>query len=300
MKYYLEKHKNQMYISEDFPADGLSLYQSQKGWLDLYVGEHLIFSHRLNNYKSPDFPERLHKHLFYEIDIFKKGEVSYIVDEHEVFPVRGDIIIFPPGCDHTAHLIKECFYERHILYFSGDFFLKSNIKKPPSFLSSNKACVRRISSNKNTRFAELLNELSSMSEKQNKADAVLANALCFELIHLIVNYSKISDIDVTPIPDYVRRVREYIDNNFTTIQSVTELAKDLYYSREYMSRIFKQYYNLSVSEYLIRKKIDYAAELLKNGKSVSFACDSSGFHSMSAFIRSFRAIKGVLPSKLKD
>ncbi|MBQ7886991.1 MAG: helix-turn-helix domain-containing protein, partial [Clostridia bacterium] len=39
--------------------------------------------------------------------------------------------------------------------------------------------------------------------------------------------------------------------------------------------------------------------LLKEGKSVTFAFDSSGFHSMSSFINAFRSRTSMTPSEYK-
>ena len=83
------------------------------------------------------------------------------------------------------------------------------------------------------------------------------------------------------------------------ICTVSEIAQHFYYSREYVSRIFKQYYNLQLSEYLVNRKVDYAKNLLKEGKSVTFAFDSSGFHSMSSFINAFRSRTSMTPSEYK-
>ena len=86
---------------------------------------------------------------------------------------------------------------------------------------------------------------------------------------------------------------------FKTLQTVNEIAQHFYYSREYVSKIFRQYYNLPLSEYLMIQKINYAKALLTEGKSVTCACSSCGFHSMSSFINAFRKRTGITPSEYK-
>ncbi len=297
MNYYFKEHTELMYKEKITFNQALCIYKSKKNWNNLCISNSFVFSHRCNFYNTYDFPEKLHSHSFYEIDIFKKGKVSYLSGDVEFFPYEGDIIIFPPFCDHTAHLISDSVYERYVLYFSKELFTKLELDMPELLFQKNTASFKRIQPANLDRFFELLKNLSNISYEKASADVFLLNALCYELLYLISACSKTADADIRPIPDYIYKVRKYIDDNFKEINTVTELANSLFYSREYMSRIFKRYYNLTVSEYLIKKKIDYAAELLKKGKSVSYACDCSGFKSMSAFIKAFKALKGTLPSK---
>lgn len=51
-------------------------------------------------------------------------------------------------------------------------------------------------------------------------------------------------------------IKSYIDENYATIGSVADLASQFFYSREHISRIFKYYFNTSITEYLMRKRIE--------------------------------------------
>ena len=101
-------------------------------------------------------------------------------------------------------------------------------------------------------------------------------------------------------PPLVQSIRSYVDKNCGQIASVTQIATHHYYSREYVSRLFKKYYNIPLSRYLTDRKLDLACSLLEQGKSISFAFDSSGFHSMSAFIQAFRQRTGLTPSQYRS
>ena len=101
-------------------------------------------------------------------------------------------------------------------------------------------------------------------------------------------------------PPLVQSIRSYVDKNCGQIASVTQIATHHYYSREYVSRLFKKYYNIPLSRYLTDRKLDLACSLLEQGKSISFAFDSSGFHSMSAFLQAFRQRTGLTPSQYRS
>jgi AraC-like DNA-binding protein len=77
---------------------------------------------------------------------------------------------------------------------------------------------------------------------------------------------------------------------------VEEIAAHFFYSREYLSRLFRRTLNTTVSDYLADKKLAHSKVLLEQGATVTEACFSSGFRNMSSFIRNFQEKTGVLPS----
>ena len=103
----------------------------------------------------------------------------------------------------------------------------------------------------------------------------------------------------TPLPENLSEIRSYIDAHFQQISSVKEVAAHFFYSREYVSRVFKQHYNINLSEYLVNQKINHAKRLLEQGNSVSFSCNEAGFKSTSAFINAFRMRTNMTPAEYK-
>ena len=92
-------------------------------------------------------------------------------------------------------------------------------------------------------------------------------------------------------------IKEYIDTGYAEISSVSDVAAHFFYSREYISRLFKKYYNSSVSDYLARLRVMRSIELMRRGTSVTNAGFSVGFGSPSAFYLTFRKIMGMSPSE---
>ena len=52
----------------------------------------------------------------------------------------------------------------------------------------------------------------------------------------------------------------------------------------------------SLQEYFLRRKYDYACELLQRGISVTEVAERLGYQSVHAFSRAFRARMGITPS----
>ena len=186
-----------------------------------------------------------------------------------------------------------------MFYFSPSFFSDLGIGAPPAFFAQEAPSFHHVRPEKLAEFRYLLQQLEYTLAFWQTDSVLTAYSLILELFFLTAHYSDVNSSRIADIPSSVRSLREYVDQHFQSIQNVADIASHFYYSREYVSRIFRQYYNMHLSEYLLNQKIGYAKGLLEEGKSVSFAFDASGFHSMSSFINAFRQRTGMTPSEYK-
>ena len=299
MKQYLQSHKETRYLPTEKLLPGLKRYRNHLGWDDFYLGENLIFSHRLNPYDVSAFPEKLHTHNFYELDIYESGDISYIADNHEIFPNKGDIIIFPPGLLHTARLAQKSQYARYVFYFNAELFdFLGHDNLPLLFKNSHVNC-RFVEPEKKCELFYLLEKIEYAVRQENMAAGLLAFGFVIQLFCLISNHTLLNKDSIATIPQNVLAVKTYIDDNYQPINTASEIARHFFYSREYVSRIFKQYFNINLSEYLINKKIDSAKSALEEGKSVTYAYNAAGYRSMSSFVNAFRLHTSMTPSIYK-
>ncbi|WP_084312954.1 helix-turn-helix domain-containing protein [Desulfobulbus elongatus] len=88
----------------------------------------------------------------------------------------------------------------------------------------------------------------------------------------------------------------YIDKNFHKSVTLDMVAKETAMSRFHFSRQFKQYTGLSFKQYLNRKRVRMAKELIcRHGYSVTEACFAVGFNDSSYFSKVFREVEGCSP-----
>lgn len=98
----------------------------------------------------------------------------------------------------------------------------------------------------------------------------------------------------------IKRVIEYISNNYSKKIQIDELAELTDMNRYNFCRFFKGYAGMTPIEYLNLHRINEACRLLQSsGCSVTDAALQTGFESMSYFSKIFRKYKNVTPSKLK-
>ena len=94
----------------------------------------------------------------------------------------------------------------------------------------------------------------------------------------------------------IAAMMQYLDEHFIEIHSINEVAEHFFYSREYVSRLFKRHLNTTVADYIREKRIAKSCELIKAGVPLLSACYQVGYDHPSTFIRAFRAVTGMTPS----
>ena len=293
---YYTNHLRKYYTSVYDALPGLKICTNSRGWNDYYFGQYMLFSHRVNTYHAANFPDRLHTHDFFEMDIFSGGQVSYVLSDHEVVPRKGDILLIPPDVLHTARLIEKGEFDRIVFLFEPrvfDFLSKNGL--PPLFQKTS-ACYLTVNESARAEYRYLLQKLESLCLQAGGSTSLLGFSYIIQLFHLIGTQTQIDHEHLSELPSNVLEIKRYIDENYQAITSTSNVSDHFFYSREYISRMFKHYFNTNISEYITRKRIDAAKEALEAGQTVTQAFAASGYRSMSSFINAFRSITSMPPS----
>ena len=96
----------------------------------------------------------------------------------------------------------------------------------------------------------------------------------------------------------VALVKEYIWQNMKEEISMKQIADHVHLSSDYMTKLFKKETGLTIKEYMIKKRMERARELLQSSeKTVSDIALEVGYDNLSYFIRQFRGFYGVTPKQ---
>jgi len=141
----------------------------------------------------------------------------------------------------------------------------------------------------------------ALSDRNAPFAALRALLQLVELFIILSESTPVSSgMNTSPAPVFISEIKQYIDEAFPQIHSVNDLADRFFYSREYITRIFRQYYNTPLYEYILRRKLLYSCTLLRQGFTVESAASQAGFRNMSSFIKVFRKFHGCTPSEYKN
>ena len=102
-------------------------------------------------------------------------------------------------------------------------------------------------------------------------------------------------------PDWVKELKQIIQDQVDTNLSLTEISKSLDINPSYLSREFSKHFNnLSFGEYIRKLRIEKAIELIGQNKySLTQVAYLTGFSDQSHFTRIFKQHTGKGPSAFK-
>ena len=271
-------------------------------WENDLINDSLCYSYRSTVYDMNTFPSSLHSHDYYELVTFVEGEINYVCESSVYSPKRGDVIIIPPGKFHMSKLKGErTHYKRHVFYLYPNAFDAVGASLADILIRTNEGVHFSLSSR------EREEELLSLTEKlsstlKNRGDG-LSRALAFGYIIEIFCLLNRKDIrhsgESERLPENILALQQYLDAHYTEIDSVSEVAEHFFYSREYVSRLFKKYYDTTILDYIHKLRISKSRTLIAEGMPIIDVCYAVGFSSLSTFIRAFRTATDMTPSEYR-
>jgi AraC-like DNA-binding protein len=102
---------------------------------------------------------------------------------------------------------------------------------------------------------------------------------------------------VVPAVFHLRRARDLIDRHFAEPLDLDAMARAAGFSRFHFARGFAAAYGETPGQYLTRRRIERAQDLLRSGGlSVTEICHRVGFASLGSFSGRFTALVGVSPT----
>lgn len=131
-----------------------------------------------------------------------------------------------------------------------------------------------------------INKISVSSELKQVAQRILTT------------YAKaVRDYTLLEYSNNIKRIVLYIRKNLTNKISLDDIAKDLFITKEHLSRIFKKEMKITISEYIIKLKIQEAKNLLKQtNNNILDIANILNFANSSHFSNSFKKFTGISPS----
>ena len=97
---------------------------------------------------------------------------------------------------------------------------------------------------------------------------------------------------VYSIETWTKYIDEHIEMNITT----TSLAQQFHYSETHFKRIFRYYYKMSVSDYIRKRRLQFAAEQIRKGVKCTEVAERFNFKTYAGFARAFHKEFNMTPA----
>jgi AraC-like DNA-binding protein len=120
---------------------------------------------------------------------------------------------------------------------------------------------------------------------------------------LLLRICAISDSEIRisdPQKVFVQNARQFMQENFASIDSVAEVAQSTGVSEDYLRHLFQRLEGISMTQYLARLRLDRAKDLLRHSrlplKAIASQC---GFKTERYFCTRFLAYTGLSPGAFR-
>lgn len=149
----------------------------------------------------------------------------------------------------------------------------------------------------------VLEDLIRESRRPGRHAAEICDVL-FELLCLKISENLVRvrhrRAKTPPSRDNFLRCKAIIDERAERLSSLDEIAREARLDASSICRLFRRHQGVSPYQYLLRRKMNIAAELLVDGGAlVKEAAQRVGFSDALHFSRVFRSVHGVPPSQLQ-
>lgn len=245
----------------------------------------------------------LHCHNFYEIYFFVEGDVDYLVEGTYYKPEPGSLLLFAPNAFHGVKINSRAPYKRYTLHFDQNLLLPER----RSFLmralpEGNKESWGTIYYRKeDTEKYDLQVYLSALREcaEMDEARREQMIPLCVEAVlsRILLMREAGKEMAVREQKDTITEILYYLNSHLQEQVTLDELAEKFFISKHHLNKVFRKRTGTTVMDYLQRKRVSSAQQMLFLGYNAKEAAVQSGFGEYSSFYRAYVRVTGHEPSR---
>ena len=147
----------------------------------------------------------------------------------------------------------------------------------------------------------LIREYDHLAGLSEPVRTVIVGAVTEYILSRYLLYAANADV-LTNVQPYHKGGKEiapilsYIHRNVTERITLDDLCSRFHLSKGKLNTLFHRQMGTTTMEYIIRRRLYYARQLLLNGIPASQACFASGFSDYTSFYRAFRKHLGLSPA----
>jgi two-component system response regulator YesN len=115
-----------------------------------------------------------------------------------------------------------------------------------------------------------------------------------------ISADMIEESNISP-NEIVAIIKDFIDKNYSQNLKLSMFSDKYFFSKEYLSKIFKANYEIGIYEYILKVRMERAKELLSNETmKVQLISERLGYADSNYFSKAFRNYYGITPSQFRN
>ncbi len=257
----------------------------------------------------------LHNHDYYQFELITKGRILHGNSANSEILGEGDSFIIPPGTPHFLTALEENTYTYTLLFYKS--LLSPNVSFNVAYDFLEHLDHLYSSGDSDSMILKVPIPQSSMEDLQFLLDVLIkeaalpldkADSMAPSLISCILTILK----RVFPFPsandikarnetlNYALACIDYINQNYMLHIKEPELASQFNISVSTLTKMFNSLLGMGFNEYLNRKRIENAADLMRSSSmSITQIAYAVGYSDTTTFFRNFKACMKVSPTEYR-
>lgn len=269
-----------------------------------YADMPLSLLYREKKGSQEELPDHLHD--WYEFIYIHEGNARFFIDQNFYNIGPGDLILVPPNTIHRMILEANNKIVTTAIFFSK-YALGNVMSASQSVFFSLYEHSRERKEYKYCINMNYLLNLESHLEIMNREYLEEKEHHCtFLTIHLhwlllfVKRHGFSSNASTGTEPNWIRPLLIYIEENITNELSLHEMASYVSISPTYLSRSFKSTIGLSLSDYIMNKRIELSKNMLTSTTdNIENIAEKCGYNSMPHFYRTFKRKTSITPHEYR-
>ncbi len=264
------------------------MYENSEKGKEFYFHRHIVKENKgKQKYKK-------HYHDLFEIYFIESGSCCYFIDNQSYQLSSEDVILVPAGIVHNTEY-KNTIHSRCLINCS-DWFIPESVR---SILCNTPILFRNHDIGR-----ELKEILQKIENEYHSPDAHSEESFRSYIYRLLILIARNLDLNAAKRGEkhYIEDAIAYLQNNFTSHITLSDMARMYFVSAEHFSRVFKKKTGFHFSEYLNLLRLKKSESLLRqlNADSITEIAHSCGFNDSNYFSVQFKKLYGMSPKKYQS
>ncbi|MCP1134680.1 AraC family transcriptional regulator [Paenibacillus polysaccharolyticus] len=257
--------------------------------------------------KSPQNELPDHLHDWHEIIYVYRGQGSIFIDAGLEDMQEGDLFLIPGSTVHRALPDAGNPVTSSALFFSPGLLASTAGGMSSSLLHPFERCRKRRIYKRHLNHAEQTQVSAFIDDihAEFRSDHHLSSQAALLRLQLLLIFLERLDsatgpalaTSSLPTPSWLSSILSDIDLKLRNRLTLPELAQQAAVSPAHLSRAFKRYTGMTLTDYVLARRVIMAKEHLLNGdETMAAVADACGFDSLPHFYRQFKKLTGTTPA----
>lgn len=238
---------------------------------------------------------------YFELTYCVKGTQTYWVEGKSYTMESGDVFITLPGERHGS---GECFKEKSQIYYLqlhrsllGLLGIEENI----DFFYTNLSNLKNRKFQVDKRTLILLEEILQEALYTTSFSKIILRNKLSELLIECIKGTKVSKYEEKDIPKAIQKVLAYVEEHLEDNIKIEDMLEGISWSESRFKVVFRECMGVPPKEYVLRKKMEKARELIEEDKyTITDIAYKMGFSSSQYFTVVFKRFNMYTPTKYQS